>query len=117
MTNKNNITRKDAANLLEETIKLKKELDEQWDALSNVIGCAIESPLGKAVWRPIEHILELLSELLDDEIGSIGWFFWDNQCGEEGFEHSLPNGEMLEVRTVSDLLDVLGFQLEEIRND
>lgn len=102
-------TRQEAADLINKTIKVRKDLDKRWDELDKLLNCSAESALGDAVWRSVELLIDLLAESLGDKDGTINWFFWHNDCGKRGLQHSLPNGKLIKVKTVGNLLDVLGF--------
>lgn len=103
------VTRSEAEKWLRDLLKAKSDIDNQWEAMRLLVGAEVESPFGTAVWRPIELLIEVVAELIDDQSGSLSWFVWDNEMGVKRLEHSLPEGGMREVETVHDLLDVLGY--------
>jgi hypothetical protein len=101
--------RSDAKAMLRKLVDTKIELDAYWSDLDKRIGLATESPFGLASWKPIEHLIECVSMLVNDEFNSVSWFILDNEYGRKGMEHSMPDGTMKRVKTIDDLLDVLGF--------
>jgi len=101
--------RADAARVLRKMVEVKQELDEQWSSLHKSIGLETESPFGVASWKPITMLIECVEMIVGDDIGAVSWFVWDNEYGQKGLAHSLPNGAMRTVRTIDDLLDVLGY--------
>jgi hypothetical protein len=103
------VRRSDAEKMLRKMVEVKKELDEQWALLHKSVGLETESPFGVAAWKPITLLIECVEKIVGDETEAVNWFVWDNEYGRKGLEHSLPNGSMRKVRTIDDLLDVLGF--------
>ena len=103
------VPRSEAEHWLRELLKAKADLDGQWEAMRLLIGAEVESPLGTAMWRSIDLLIEVVAELIGDQSESVSWFIWDNESGAKRMEHSLPEGGMREVETVHDLLDVLGY--------
>jgi hypothetical protein len=101
--------RQAAKRLLMSIGKSKAELELQWEKLCEVLRCEPESPLHNAIWSQFALLLDAASLLLGDPLVTLEWFYWDNDCGECELEHSLPNGEMRAVKTIDDLLDVLGI--------
>jgi benzoyl-CoA reductase/2-hydroxyglutaryl-CoA dehydratase subunit BcrC/BadD/HgdB len=103
------VMRSDAERVLRKMVEVKQELDKQWASLHKSIGLETESPFGIASWKPITMLIECVEIIVGDEIGTVSWYVWDNECGRKAMEHSLPDGSMRKVRTIDDLLDVLGF--------
>ena len=88
-------------------VSIKLELDSTWDKLSELTGIDPGKPLGIAVWAAFNLLIEYTSMLLGDSSESLSWFIWDNGCGKNGFECSDPDGRMVAVHNVDDLLLVL----------
>jgi hypothetical protein len=101
--------RQNAKRLLTSIAESKAEIELQWEKLCEVLGCEPESPLHNAIWRQFTLLLAAASLLLGDPLVTLEWFYWDNDGGDCELEHSLPNGEMRAVKTIDDLLDVLGI--------
>lgn len=99
----------EAKRLIEDLIRSKRELDEQWDKFDDLCGSTADSKLGNAIWRQFDFLVRCVSELVGDNVEAVAWFIWDNACGEKKFEHTLPNGKLKPVKNVSDLLAVLGY--------
>ncbi len=102
-------TRSEAQVWLENVVSAKDKLDSCWDDFCDCVSGSADSPLGLAVWKPMQLLLDCVSELLNDEDDAINWFVWDNDCGKNGLQHSLPNGDLRKILTIHDLLDVLGY--------
>ena len=102
-------TRSDARRWLREIITAKQELDAQWENLAGLIASSADSPFARATWKPLELLIECVSELVCDQIKAIEWYVWDNDCGAKALQHSLPDGTMICVHTIDDLLDILGL--------
>lgn len=102
-------SRAEAAQLLNKIVNCKKQLEAQWDSYSKLTYAQPESPLFLAAWRPLEIAIELANDAFESEYDIVGWFIWDNDCGEAGLEHSMPSGEMRPVSGIDDLLDVIGL--------
>ena len=103
------VMRSDAEKMLRKMVEVKQELDKQWASLHKSVGLETESPFGVASWKPITLLIECVEKIVGDEIGAVNWFVWDNEYGRKAMEHSLPDGSMRKIRTIGDLLDVLGF--------
>jgi hypothetical protein len=103
------LTRSEAEHRINQLVSAKAALDRHWSELTESVNGSAESPLGRAVWQPIDLLVDCLSDLLHDDGDTIGWFIWENDSGKYGYEHSLPNGGMRQVTTIGDLLDVLGY--------
>ena len=102
------MTRDESTTWLNELVSAKHALDEQWDALRALLGMTPESPFSEAAWKPFELLVDAVTELLGGS-SAVAWFVWENDCGANGMEHSLPDGSMRAVCAVDDLLDVLGL--------
>lgn len=103
------VTRSEAEFWLRDVVGAKLAFEDQWDAFCAIIGGATESPFGEAAWRPLSLLVDCVADLLGDDIGTVSWFVWDNEVGKKGLKHSLPCGTMRPVKTIDDLLDVLGY--------
>lgn len=103
------VMRSDAERCLRKMVDVKRELDQHWESLQKSIGLETESPFGVASWKPIAMLIECVETIVGDELGAVSWFVWDNEYGSKGLEHSMPDGSMRKVKTIDDLLDVLGF--------
>lgn len=103
------ISREEAKRLLDDLVAAHKDLSSQFRSLNKLVGMSCESEFGQAVYRPLELLIRCVSLILGDNIECVEWFVWCNECGASGLEHSLPDGSMRAVRSVDDLLDVLGF--------
>lgn len=106
------VTRSEAEHWLNDVVFAKAALDLHWDDFAASVNGSSDSPLGLAVWQPMQLLIDCVADLLGDDVAAISWFFWDNDGGEKGLEHSLPDGTMRAVKTIDDLLDVLGFRSE-----
>jgi len=102
------VRRSDAERVLRKMVEVKQELDKQWESLRKSIGLETESPFGVASWKPITLLIECVETIVGDETGTVSWFVWDNEYGRKAMEHSLPDGSIRQVKTIDDLLDVLG---------
>jgi len=107
-TEGNQMSREDARKWIIKVVDAKARVDQQWYQLVRLLGCDAESPVGKAVWGPIEVLIEAVAELIVAG-DSLSWFIWDNESGDRSLQHSLPSGEMRNIGSVDDLLDVLGY--------
>jgi hypothetical protein len=103
------ITRTEAERWLHKVRQAKELLDQRWDDLHSLVGATPDSALGTAVWLPVQLLMNCVSELIGDKTGAVNWFFWENDGGKSGLQHSLPNGELKKIKTISDLLDVIGL--------
>ena len=104
------LSRDEATLWLLRLVDTKAAMDEQWDALRVLVGADTETPFGIIFWRTLDLLIEAVGDLLDDQVASINWFLWYDDCGAKVYEHSLPDGSMRAVTNIEDLLDVLGFE-------
>jgi len=104
------VVREDARFWIDKVLYANAILNVEWGKLSKLTGCTIDSPLGTAAHRPIEALIECASELIGDGSSLLSWFIFDNDCGKKGLKHSLPDGKLRSVKTVDDVLDVLGLE-------
>ena len=102
------MSREDARKWILKVVDAKARVDQQWHQLDRLLGCDTESPFGQAMWKPIEVLIDAVAELIGAG-DSLSWFIWDNESGDRSLQHSLPNGEMRNVGSVDNLLDVLGY--------
>ena len=102
------MSREESRTWLLKLVAAKTHLDQQWYQLNRLLGCDTETPVGKAVWGPMELLIDAVAELIGAG-GSVSWFIWDNESGDRSLQHSMPSGEMRNVGSVDDLLDVLGY--------
>lgn len=103
------LSKLDAKRLIEDLVKHKKELDEQWDKFDDLCGSTADSKLGNAIWRQFDFLVQCVSRVLGDDFETVAWFIWDNKCGEKGYPHTHPNGKMKNVKNANDLVSVLGY--------
>ena len=88
-------------------VSVKLELDSTWDKLNELTGIDHSKPLGVAIWTTFDLLVEHTSMLLGVSSESLSWFIWDNDCGKNGLKCSGPDGRMVAVHNVDDLLLVL----------
>jgi hypothetical protein len=58
------------------------------------------------VFGIFDKYLDLVEETIGDEIHSLSWFIYDNQCGKKKLEHTI-NGKLVPIKTVDDLVRVI----------
>lgn len=88
---------------IEELVQLKKELDEVYENLYTLTNLSPESKLVSVMYKPLDKYMILLQECINDNVGWINWFVWDNNCGERGLEAGYT-GNMKPIKTVNDLI-------------
>lgn len=86
-----------------------------FEAVTSAMGLQVESPLNEAFYSlfhaaviAIEHAATGEAPI-KDEVGYEGWLEWfiyENDCGERGHEAGY-DGNMKQIRTVDDLLDLM----------
>lgn len=103
------MNREEAKQLLDKLFSKKIELDKQWDAFEDISGAASESPLGDAIWKLFDFAAIATAAAVGDDIGYVEWFIWDNDLGKKGYESIFAGGKKQKIKTVDDLLDVIGY--------
>lgn len=104
------VTRENAREWINGVIEAKLKLDEQWDLLESLTGASCESPLAKAVGEPIDKLIGAVEYILDDVHGSLSWYVWDNDLGQNMLEHEKRFEPVrMQVCCIDDLLDVMGY--------
>lgn len=105
----NKPTRDEAERKLQRIVDLKLDLDHQWESLTEIVGATAESSLGRVVWAQFNFLSDTIAESIGISSESMDWFVWDNEMGEHGLSHSLPDGTIRDVDSIGDFLDVMGY--------
>ena len=103
------MSREDAKSILDGLFSKKIKLDEQWDLFCDATGATSDYPLGDAVWKMFDFATNTASVAVGDGVETVSWYIWDNDLGKKGYEHTLPDGKMKKIKSVDDLLDVIGY--------
>ena len=103
-------SREEASLLVSQVISLHNELNYQWDAMSKLTGCQVDSLFGSSVWSMHDMVIKCVAQLVWDDANVLAWYIWENECGKKKFKHSLPKSKRMKiVKDVESLLDVLGY--------
>lgn len=103
------LSREDASRLVNKVLEHSAEIDKQWDALAGTVGASWDSPMADAIYSTLQSLFEYTEMLLEDDLETLSWFIWENASGNSSRMHEMPDGTMREVKSVEDLLDVMGF--------
>lgn len=103
------MSRDEARRWLERLLESKAEFESQWNRVEEVTRWSCDSPFGESAWKMFALLVESVSELIGDDVSAVSWFIWENDCGKKSLKHSRPDGTMSEVKTIDDLLDLVGY--------
>lgn len=111
MTMVEELTRANAREKINRLVAYKNDLDKKWDAVTGLLGGdnMNTGTLGDSVWSLFDFTVRAVGKLVNDEHEHLQWFIWENACGRNGLKCSDQHNRMVKVKTVEDLLDVLGY--------
>lgn len=89
---------------IEKLLETYKDLDAMFDDIFKVFGIGvIDSKIFDTTYKCFDRYKEFVSEAVGDNSDWIGWYIYDNDCGEKeleaGFDHDLRS-----IKTVEDLV-------------
>lgn len=97
----------------------KLKILEQWQATSEALdkasehmlefGMSIESEAVSVIHNAMEEVTKLASEAVGDEFNWLSWYQCAHKMGVLGLQATV-NGETREIRTLEDLLWVMGCE-------
>lgn len=86
--------------------KAIEEADAHFDPVVDMLRLDPESRVCQAVWRSQEALTATTSDLLDDGLEWLGWYWLENDMGSKGLEAGTKD-EKRPVRTLEDLVWLL----------
>lgn len=96
---------------IEAFIKFHILWDEVHEEQAKMFGFDDQAPFFNKMGRIHQNYLEHIQELIGDKEDWVGWFLFENDCGEKGYEVSWKNRngetELRNVHSIDDLLDVI----------
>lgn len=90
---------------LSEWLKAITEAENLIDQIQPFIGC--DGPISQTITRLMDTYTQTVARAVGDTDGHIEWFWLENELGQRGHE-AIVNGESRKVRTIEDLLWMLG---------
>jgi hypothetical protein len=93
---------KEKIKIVEELISHYKKLDDNFSSIYTLFGNA-DSKFCNSVWRAFDSYLELVSKVIGDEFGNLGWFIYENKCGKGGLICKC-DGEEVNINSVENLI-------------
>jgi hypothetical protein len=100
------MTRKEKLKILDETVRLYKELDDACDAFAELTGATYDKGLFDKVWRCVEYHRRHTAALIGDTNEWIDWYIYENDCGAKAHKAGRTN-KMRKIRTTRDLLRLI----------
>ena len=100
------MTRKEKLAILDETVRLYKELSAACEAFADLTGAAYDKGLLDKVWRCVEYHRRHTAALIGDDFDWLSWYIFENDCGERGHKAGF-SGKERPIRTTRDLLRVM----------
>lgn len=101
------MNRSEATATLTDLISTIEAVSTARSSLEALIGTG-DGELWAAVYHLIDISIDLFELSINDQFETVYWFIYENSAGKKELQHSLPNGEMIKVTSISDLLDVFG---------
>jgi hypothetical protein len=101
------MNRPEAAKILTDLISTIEAVEAARTSLESLIGAG-DGTLWSAVYRLVDISIDSFEKSVNDQFETVYWFIYENDCGKKELQHSLPNGSMTKVASISDLLDVFG---------
>lgn len=92
--------------IVEETIRLYKELDKSCDDFCRLVNATIDKGLLDAVWRCVEFHRNHSAELIGDDCGMLDWYIFDNECGSKNLTVKIKGRNLL-VNTPAKFVKVM----------
>jgi hypothetical protein len=101
---------------IEALIQSKRRLDACMDTAEKLFGREIiEGEFFTAAYQLFDQQVKLIEAVSDLPV-DVSWFVYENDCGRKGYEAG-PEGEVIAVKTVQDLMDLAEIEKElEERN-
>lgn len=90
---------------LEEWRNAVTEAGDLLDRIEPIVGC--DGPIHQTVSSLMDTYTQTVARAIGDPLGNIEWFWLENDLGNRGLAVKI-NGETREVRTLDDLLWMLG---------
>lgn len=101
------MNRTEATQTLTDLISTIEAIETSRTSLDALIGVG-DGSLWNAVYRLIDISIDSFEKSINDQNETVYWFIYENNCGKRELQHSLRNGEMTKVTSISDLLDIFG---------
>jgi hypothetical protein len=86
--------------------KAIEEADANFDIVVDMLRLDPENRVCQAVWRTQEALTATTSDLLDDGLESLSWFWLENDMGRKGLEAGTV-AEKRQIHTLDDLVWLL----------
>lgn len=104
---KNKMDKAEKKRLIEDVLRVYKDMNDTWNSMNDVLGYVTDSPVGNASWKAFDKYVQMTSLVIGDEGEWISWFVFENECGNKAGKVKV-NGKEKAIKTVSDLLLVIG---------
>lgn len=90
------------------------QIEWAYKSLYELTKCDIDSPMCNAIYNTFDRYTRAVEKLVGDEKGLLGWFIYDNKCGERGYEVNVTDKHGvthdIAVCTLNDLIRALEVQ-------
>lgn len=97
---------------IETLIETYQNLGNCFDGLFDIFGHGvIDSELFDKTYQCFDRYKETVSEIVGDKSDWIGWYIYDNDCGEKGLEAGHEDN-MKSIETIDDLLELIDNGVE-----
>lgn len=101
------MNRSEATAILTDLISTIEAVKTARTSLEALIGTG-DGALWTAVYHLIDVAIDSFELSMNDQFETVYWFIFENSAGKKELQHSLPDGSMRKVTSISDLLDVFG---------
>jgi len=110
------MTKNEKLGMITSVVEQHKNLDVFFNRLEKTVGLSYEGELFNAVWGTFDLYLKAVQAQLDDlEDDWIGWFIYENGCGDKGYEAGWA-GKEIKVHSVADLLTLMEMKPETVQD-
>ena len=101
------LNRAEAKAAIESFLENYKAAKAEIEKLQDLLNC-VDAPIFEAMYKSMIGHIALIDSLTDD-CETLHWFVFDGKGGSEWLTCRMPNGEGRDIKTVDDLLWMMGY--------
>ena len=107
------LSKSERIKLIEEVIARYKELSNLSDTLNDLFGATADCKVLDPVWGAHDSYSEAVSKLIGDDFDWLGWYIYENDCGEKGMAAKASSWKKNRpIKTVKDLEKIISADYE-----
>ena len=111
------MTKLEKVKMVERLVADYKEMDAISDQIGKLMGTRIDSPALNPFWAAFDGYVKAVGLATGDTDAEwIGWFIWENRCGEKGMEAGYDD-KLRKITTVKQLVSLIeqGLSRQEFK--